>query len=102
LQQRAQHADRGGLACPVRPEKPEDLPRRDRELDALDGLQVTELLDEPVDLDGQRGPGAHRASQKDCPEYLVDPTVGISYVWVKRDMGGLDDRGTPRVMAAAA
>src|SRR5215216_1736467 len=52
VEQRAQHRDRGGLAGAVGSEEAEQLTRFDRERDAIDGGEVTEPLDEAVDLDG--------------------------------------------------
>jgi hypothetical protein len=56
---RVQHADRGGLACSVRPEQAERLAGRDLEADAPDRLHVAGVgLDQLLRLHG--GPGAGR------------------------------------------
>src|SRR5439155_4578783 len=52
-----QDLDRGGLARPVRPQEGEDLSGRNRQVDALDGLEVAVGLAEPTDLDGWVGHG---------------------------------------------
>ena len=47
-----QHSDRGGLAGPVRPEQPEDLPLDDRKAEPVDrvGLRLRVALDQLPDL----------------------------------------------------
>ena len=47
--------EHGGLAGPVGPDEPDDLARRDREIESVDGLQPAEALAEPAD----RKPRAH-------------------------------------------
>ena len=52
-EQGGQHADGGRLAAAVLSEETEDLSGTDTEIDAVDGLDLAEVLDQAVSLDGE-------------------------------------------------
>src|SRR5690349_10749659 len=57
--QTAQHADRRGLARPVRPEEAVDLPALDAQRQVAHGLAPVEGFRQPFDLDGDIRRGRH-------------------------------------------
>ena len=54
-QQAAEHADERGLAAPVRPEEPADLPAANLQVDVIDGV-VAKALRDAGDVDGKLSP----------------------------------------------
>jgi hypothetical protein len=62
--QRAERADHGGLAGPVRPEEAEDLPALDRERHVREGEAVAEPLGQAVDDDRRRARGSPVAGRR--------------------------------------
>ena len=70
LEQRGEHADRGGLAGAVGAEHAVDRAATNGEIDAVDGLGVAEGLDEAGDFDGEWGGGWHGRS-------IVGVQVGV-------------------------
>ena len=69
-EQSAEHAKRGGLARPVRPEQPEDLAPRDVEAHPIDGREAPEALDQIGHLDDRTARGRRRVRKHDLPAPL--------------------------------
>ena len=53
MRQAAEHADRSGLARPIRAEETENRPRRDREREIIDGRDLAVRLAQSLQMDGR-------------------------------------------------
>ena len=76
-EQPAQHADRGGLAAAVRPEKSDDPAARDGEVDVIDHGAPAVALGQAVDLDCRGGVVHFNVTSTGCPGWSLGASAAL-------------------------
>ena len=100
-QQRGEHLEHRGLAGAVGAEHAEDLAAADLEVDAVDGAQVAEGLDEAVGRDGQLGRGGGvRVHEHDSCGSPVSPRLHTGFTAGQPGFDSLAGRSPSRLMPA--